>query len=85
MLFKVKKRGYFVSSVIFAPALMDFLREIFLFRGRALFIEDDDANVGNTVDKLVIRTSLLLCLTFFFKCPVYEAWTLINSQVNSGF
>jgi hypothetical protein len=60
---------------------MDYLREVFLYRGRILFIEDDNINVNSKPEKLVIRTSLIFSLTHFFKCSVYETWTLVNSQV----
>jgi hypothetical protein len=62
-----------------APKVMDYLREIFLYRGKVCFIEDDDITLTSEVDKLMLRNTLLFCLTYFFKCSVFETWTLINS------
>lgn len=61
--------------------IMDYLREVFLYRGRILFIEDDNINVNSKPEKLVVRAALIFSLTHFFKCSVYETWTLVNSQV----
>ena len=67
---------------IFAPKLMDYLRVLFLHKGNVLFVEDDNISINSKPAKLVLRTTLLFCLTHVFKCSVYETWTLINSQVN---
>ena len=62
-----------------APKIMDYLREIFLYRGKVLFLEDDNVSTHFNSQRLILRTNLLFCLTYFFKCSVYETWTLINS------
>ena len=66
---------------ILAPRVMDYLRVVFLYKGNVLFVEDDNININSKPSKLVLRTTLLFCLTHFFKCSVYEPWTLINSQI----
>lgn len=66
---------------ILAPRVMDYLRVVFLYKGNVLFVEDDNININSKPSKLVLRTTLLFCLTHFFKCSVYETWTLINSQI----
>lgn len=70
-----------LTPYLIASRVMDFLREVFLYRGNLLIIEDDNLSVNSKPDKLVLRTALLFCLTYFFRCSVYETWTLINSQV----
>ena len=60
---------------------MDFMRIVFYYRGNILFVEDDNISINSKPAKLVLRTALLFCLTHFFKCSIYETWTLINSQV----
>jgi len=53
---------------------MDYMREIFLYRGKIVFIEEDDLNQKENINKnhYVLRRCLLFCLTCFFKCSVYE-------------
>jgi hypothetical protein len=70
-----------MTPYILAPKIMDYMKEVFLYRGKILFIEDDNININSKPEKLVLRTTLLFCLTHFFKCSVYETWTLVNSQV----
>lgn len=64
-----------------APRVMDYLREIFLYRGKVLFVEEDGVFTSFHQKKIVLRTLLLFCLTYFFKCSAFETWQLINSQV----
>ena len=70
-----------MTPYILAPKIMDFMREVFLYRGNMIFVEDDNISINSKQDKLVLRTTLLFCLTYFFKCSIYETWTLINSQI----
>ncbi|KAL4475130.1 hypothetical protein ABPG74_001826 [Tetrahymena malaccensis] len=71
-----------MSSIFrLSPKVMDYLREIFLFRGKILFVEDNEINIYSPIDKLLLRNILIFCLTYFFKCSAYETLTLINSQV----
>lgn len=66
-----------------APRIMDYLREVFLYRGKVLFVEEDNIYTSFKQKKIVLRTLLLFCLTYFFKCSAYETWSLINSQVRT--
>lgn len=54
------------------PSLMDFLRQLALYKGRVLFVE-------NKINNLV-KECVLVCLCFFFRTNAYEAYTLIKSQ-----
>lgn len=62
-----------------SPKVMDYLREIFLFRGKILFVEDNEVNMCSPLEKLLMRNILLFCLTYFFKCSAYETLTMLNS------
>eukprot|EP01016_Furgasonia_blochmanni_P056845 TRINITY_DN9760_c0_g2_i1.p1 TRINITY_DN9760_c0_g2~~TRINITY_DN9760_c0_g2_i1.p1 ORF type:complete len:399 (+),score=86.92 TRINITY_DN9760_c0_g2_i1:61-1197(+) len=70
-----------LNPAIYTPMITDYLKEVFLYRGMALFVEDDNININSRPEKLLIRGALLFTLTCFFKFSVYETWTLINSQI----
>lgn len=51
---------------------MDFLRKATLYRGRILFVENQDNNM--------MKDCILLALNHLFKTNTYETFTLIKSQ-----
>lgn len=63
--------------------ILDFLKEIFLYRGKVAFVENNDLNDISKNSKVILRVSLLYCLSYFFKSSVYETLNLLNSQVGS--
>jgi hypothetical protein len=65
--------------------ILDFLKEIFLYRGKVAFVENNDLNEISKNSKVLLRMSLLYCLSYFFKCSVFETLNLLNSQVNFFF
>ena len=78
-----QQNNFFDIPSKFAPIVLDYLREAFLFRGKAIFVEEDNSAHTNSSSKMFIRTLLIYCLSYFFKCSLYETLMLINSQVKS--
>lgn len=56
------------------PRVSDFLREVLLFKGKLLFVN----NESNFAINLLIFT-----LSYWFRCSAYETWCLINTQLLS--
>ena len=55
-----------------APVLMDFLRKVTLYKGRALFVENEHDNL--------IKECLLIAFNHIFKTNIFETYTLVKSQ-----
>lgn len=55
-----------------AARISDFLREVLIFKGKLLFVND------NSNYAIVL---LVYCLSLWFRCTIFETWCLINTQI----
>jgi hypothetical protein len=66
------------------PAAMDFMRRAALFKGRILFVEDnEDWSKGTQLvasKHQYVRECMLMCLAAIYQTNAYETYTLIKSQ-----
>ena len=83
-----------VNPYLVMPAVMDFLRQAALFRGRVLFVESkaDWSSIGgydrsrstHRIDHMhrphLVRECMLMCLAAIYQTSAYETYTLIKSQ-----
>jgi hypothetical protein len=65
----------------FVPKIFDFVRQVYLFKGKLLFVEDPTNKDRQYIHSVFLREGLLYVLATLFKCSVYEMWNLINNQV----
>jgi hypothetical protein len=61
------------------PTILDYLREAFLYRGKVIFVEEDNVNINSDGSLFLIRNLILFALTYYFKSSVYETLALVNS------
>jgi hypothetical protein len=66
------------------PVAMDFMRRAALFKGRILFVEDnEDWSKGKNLvasKHQYVRECMLMCLATIYQTNAYETYTLIKSQ-----
>lgn len=55
-----------------AARVSDFLREVLIFKGKLLFV-NDTSNYAAVL--------LVYCLSLWFRCTIFETWCLINTQI----
>jgi hypothetical protein len=65
----------------FVPKIFDFVRQVYLFKGKLLFVEDTSNKEKQYIYSVFLREGLLYVLASLFKCSVYDMWNLINNQV----
>jgi serine/threonine protein kinase len=62
------------------PKVFDFIREVYVFKGKLLFVEDTSVKDKLYTNSVVLREAILYSLASLFKCSVYDMWMLINNQ-----
>ena len=63
------------------PKIFDFIREVYVYKGKLLFVEDTQDTSRVYVNSIFLREAILYSLASLFKCSVYDMWMLINNQV----
>lgn len=63
------------------PKIFDFIRQVYLYKGKLLFVEDTSVKEKRYINSVFIREGILYVLASLFKCSVYDMWNLINNQV----
>lgn len=69
----------------FVPKIFDFIREVYVYKGKLLFVEDTADKDKLYVNSVFLREAILYSLASLFKCSVYDMWMLINNQVGSCY
>lgn len=67
------------------PKIFDFIRQVYLFKGKLLFVEDASNKEQRYINSVFLREGILYVLASLFKCSVYDMWNLINNQVGSSY
>jgi hypothetical protein len=65
----------------FVPKIFDFIRQVYLYKGKLLIVEDTSNKDKQYIHSIFLREGLLYVLASLFKCSVYDMWNLINNQV----
>lgn len=63
------------------PKIFDFIRQVYLSKGKLLFVEDTSVKEKKYINSVFLREGILYVLASLFKCSVYDMWNLINNQV----
>lgn len=64
----------------YVPKIFDFIRQVYLFKGKLLLVEDPSQKGKEYLHSVFLREGLLYVLASLFKCSVYDMWNLINNQ-----
>jgi hypothetical protein len=64
------------------PKIFDFIRQVYLSKGKLLFVEDASVKEKKYINSVFIREGILYVMASLFKCSVYDMWNLINNQVS---
>ena len=62
------------------PKILDFIREVYVLKGKVLFIENTESKELIYTHSIFLRECILYLLASLFKCSVYDMWMLINNQ-----